>query len=174
MRRVRHLGICNYIVPVGRNSSQPLALSNYNIILERTWHRQNRDDYKLQAHVKFNADAMNGIQISCFLLKGSLYKSFEATEFKIFRLAEASWSETLVTTVVPTELSPVQFTTTVNQATLGLNELSGMETYSLEVTAIRKRRRITAKFWFNHLGVFDSLWMAKREIELLNLSKLDE
>lgn len=174
MRRVRHLSICDYIVTVGQKISQVLTLSNYNIALERTWHRQSRDDFSLQGHVKFNADDMNGVQIVCYLAKGDDLRSFSATEFKVFRVDESSWAETLVTTVTPTHDSPIKASAVINQSTFGVNELSGMETYSVQIRAVRKRRSLYLKLWFNHLGSFDSIWRLKRAVEQHEILKLDE
>lgn len=174
MRRVRNLGICDYIIPIGRKTGQILSLSNYNILLERTWHRGSRDDYSLQVHAKFNASTMNGLQIVCQLFKGKVERSFQAIEFKLYRVAEGSWVETLITTVAPTQDSPVKASAVVTQATLGLNELSGMETYCLEVSALRKRRRFATKVWFNHLGCYDSINQLVRASQVSLVLKMDE
>lgn len=174
MRRVRHLGLCNYIVPIGRTSSQLLSLSNYNILLERTWHRGSRSDFLLKAHAKFNANTMNGMQIIAHLEKDGKLSQSVVSEFKIYRVAEASWAETLAYTATPVASSPGVYTATVTQTNLSTNELSGMETYAIEVVAQRKRRRFIKKFWVNHLGCYDNLILLRREIEFLQVTKADD
>jgi hypothetical protein len=161
-------------VPIGRKTSQPVVQSCCNIFLERTWHRESRSDFELMAHAKFNADAMNGIQIMAKLeIAGKLSQSI-VSSFKIYRVAEASWAETLVYTSTPTEASPGVYLSYITQANLSANELSGMETYAIEILATRRRRTFKKKIWVNHLGCFDSILRLKNEASFLNLTKLDE
>lgn len=173
MRRVRHLGYCDYIVPIGRKTSQPLVQSCCNVFLERTWHHESRDEHALDLHVKFNADTMNGIQIKAQLLKGAKLSAMAIVSTKLFRVSEASWVETLVASPTLSEGLGF-FSGTVNQATLSANELSGMEVYALEVTSIRKRRTFKKKVYFNHLGCFDSIWRLRQEMQYAHITKLDE
>lgn len=175
MRRIRHLSQTNYIVPIGQRANQVLTLSNCsNVLIERTWHKLGRRVFSLKAHAKFNADAMNGIQILARLERDGKITSSVISTIRVYRVNEANWAETLVATVSPIEISNGVFTATITQATLGLNELSGMETYSFEVEASRKRKRFFSKIWLNHLGCFDSILRMKNELHYLNLTKLDE
>lgn len=174
MRRVRHLEQVDYIVPIGQKSAQSLLLSNCNILLERTWHGDNKPIYNLAIHAKFNADTMNGVQISARLFRNGNLCSSSITSFRLYRVTDASWVETLVATVVPTESSFGVFTATINQATLGVNELSGKEVYAVEAVANRKRKKYLGKVWFNHLGVFDNINLARQKIDFLDITKVDE
>lgn len=135
---------------------------------------QSRDQLRLMAHAKFNSDSMDGAHISARLIKGSTIKSSVVSQFKIFRVSDADWSETLVATVVPTEISFGVFASTVSQAMFGSNELSGREVYAIEVRAQRRRQNFFSKIWVNHLGCFDSLIMLRHQVEFLNISKVDE
>ena len=116
---------------------------------------------------------MNGIQIKAQLLKGAKLSAMSIVGAKLFRVNEASWVETLVAS--PSLIEGLGFFTgTVSQATLSANELSGMEVYALEVTAIRKRRTFKKKVYFNHLGCFDSIWRLQQESNYQHATKLDE
>lgn len=173
MRRVRHLGFSSYIVPIGQKTSQPLVHSCCNILLERTWHSDSRDAFSLDVHAKFNADAMNGIQIKAQLVKGKRPFAMAFVSAKLFRVSEASWVETLVAS--PTLTEGMGFLSgNVNQATLLTNELSGLEVYALEVTGIRKRKTFRKKVYFNHLGCFDSIWRLQQASNFQLITKLDE
>lgn len=173
MRKVRHLGFCDYVVPIGQKTNQPIVQSCCNILLERTWHTDSMPDYELDLHVKFNADSMNGIQIKAQLLNGSKLSAMSIVSVSLFRVAEATWVESLVASPTLT-LGLGFFSGTVNQTTLSTNELSGMEVYALEVTAVRKRRKFKKKVYFNHLGCFDSINRLKEYSQSLDIMKLDE
>ncbi|OQB05783.1 MAG: hypothetical protein BWY19_00808 [bacterium ADurb.Bin212] len=174
MRRIRRLESCDYLIHLGQKTPQLITSSNHsNVLIERTWHRQSRRDYELDIHVKFNADIMDGIQIKAQLLKEQRVSAMSIVSTNLFRVNEASWVETLVDSPTLTMALGV-FTGTVSQSTLLLNELSGMETYALEVTALRKRRTFKKKVYFNHLGCFDSILRLQKEIEYFQITKLDE
>lgn len=173
MRRVRNLGTCNYIVPLGRSSKQILPLSSYNIILERTWHRASEDDFELVMHAKFNANSMNGIQLMAVLKDGYRETASAAVSFSLYRVAEASWVETLVHTLMPVTNANTH-TGYISQATLGLNELSAKECYAFECVVTRKRRTFKRKIYFNHLGAYDHLILLRKAIEGLESLKVDD
>lgn len=173
MRRVRHLGFCDYIVPIGVKTFQPITQSHCTILLERTWHRETRDDFALDLHVKFNSDSIDGIQIKAQLLKSAKVSAMAIESTSLYRVSDASWVETLVAS--PTLAGGLGvFAGTVSQATLSTNELSGAEVYALEVVAIRKRRQFKKKVYFNHLGCFDSLNRLRNYVEYLMIDKVDD
>lgn len=173
MRRVRHLNHCDYIVNLRRKNSQLVALSNCNTLLKRSWHKS-EDDFKLNIHAKFNATAMNGVQICAELLNNDRTVSSVITEFKVYRVSELDWSETLVANVIATETDHGFYTGYISQATLGSNELSGMEVYKIVVTASRVRNTYTSFVYFNHLGCFDSINRLRQYSDQINILKLDE
>lgn len=170
---MRRLEMCEYMINVSQKTEQILT-SSYSVFLERTWHRQSRLDYELSVHAKFNADDMNGIQVAASLTKMGDHKASVVSEIRISRVSDADWSETFIVSVVPTETLPGVFSSEITQVQLGLNELSGKETYAIEVTATRKRRRFISKVYVNHLGCFDSILRLKNEVNYLHSTKLDE
>jgi hypothetical protein len=175
MRRVRHLDCSDYLITIKQKTGQLLTMSNcHNVLLERTWHRQSREDLSLKVHAKFNADTMNGLQIMASVYRGSKIKSSSVTGVTVYRVAVDTWTETFVHSNGMTESSPGVFTLDVNQTALGANELSGLETYAIVVTAIRGRRKFTEKIWVNHLGSFDSINRLQKEVNYLHSTKLDE
>lgn len=175
MRRVRHLDTSDYLVTIKQKTAQILTMSNcHNVILERTWHRQSIDDLSLRVHAKFNADTMDGLQIMAGVYRGSKLKSSSVTGVSVYRVAIDTWAETFIATNAPTEESHGVFSLNINQAALGANELSGLETYAIVVTAIRGRRKFTEKIWVNHLGSFDSINRLQKEVNYLHSTKLDE
>lgn len=173
MRRIKHLDQCDYIVPIRQGTGQLLTLSNQsNVLLKRSWHRD--AEFSLETHVKFNADQMNGVQVLASLYSRGKVASGKVDSVNLYRVSEASWNETLIGPVTMTETSNGIFEGYVSQATLGTNELSGMEVYKLSVLASRGRRKFTSIRWFNHLGCFDSLIRLRHAIESLEILKVDE
>lgn len=173
MRRVRHLESKDYIIPIGQKNRQVILLSNHsNVLLRRTWHQQ--INYALKIHAKFNADDMNGMQIIVNLESNGIKSNSNITSAKLYRVDEASWDETFVTDITLTNDGSGIFTGDLDQTDLGVNELSGMETYSIVIEASRKRRKFKSKVWFNHIGCFDNILRARNEIRYLNSTKLDE
>lgn len=175
MRRIRHLSSSSGLIKVGQKIRQILSLCGQGVIvLERTWHKQSRPIYEINAHVVFNTDSMNGLRVIMQLEdRGDLRASANAY-FRLNSVSESSWSETLIDEFVPTEFSPGFFSIEIPQSQLGGNELSGLEVYSVEMFAWRKRTVFTKKLWFNHLGVFDSIWRLRRQSEASEILKLDE
>lgn len=173
MRKIKHLEQCDYVVPIRQGSGQLLTLSNRsNVLLKRTWHRE--AEFTLETHVKFNADQMNGIQVLTSVFAMGKVASSQIDSTNLYRVSEADWSEALVGLVAMTETSNGIFEGNVSQATLGVNELSGMEVYKLVVVASRGRRKFTSIRWFNHLGCFDSLIRLRHATESLEILKVDE
>lgn len=173
MRNVRHLNHCDYVIRLKTKKSQVVALSNCNMILERTWHKL-ADDFELRLHAKFNTLSMNGIQISGELLNHGKAVSSIITGFNVYSVSETDWSETLVGTSLASETAHGFFTAYMSQATLGSNELSGREVYRIECTANRLRKSFKKHIYFNHLGCFDSINRLRQYADQINTLKVDE
>lgn len=175
MRRIRHLDQCDYIIPIAQATGQMLTVNGQsNVLLERTWHKGMRHDYDLSIHAKFNADTMNGIQVRVELMRDGVGAVSSVSSVRLSRVAEGSWSETYLTNVTMTESSLGVFTGSVLQAVLSTNELTGRETYRLDVVAIRRRKTFKKSVWVNHLGVFDSVTHLRHAVERLEIMKVDE
>lgn len=173
MRRIRHLEQCDYVIPITKGGRQALALSgNSNVILQRTWDQDHEYEFGLELHAKFNSGTMNGLQIVATLKQGPFDAMSSISEFLVYRVADGSFTETLVATVSAT-MSGYRATANVTQSALGLNELSGAETYSITAVAQRHRRFYRAKVWVNHLGCFDSINRLRQKAEWLEIGKVD-
>lgn len=140
-------------------------------MLERTWHDRHRD-FNLLVHAKFNSGDLDGLNIMSYLSSGAKVKGCQISSFKIYRVSDSDFTESLVYTASPT-MDSGKFYADVTQSNLGLNELSGAETYSILVEAVRKRKTYTQKIWFNHLGCFDSLFRLKKQTQRLEIVKAD-
>lgn len=171
MRRTRILNLKPYIVPLKQQMDRVLVLSD-NILLERTYH--SNPEPEMDVHARFNGSSMNGLMIMAALRRGAQTLHSVLTDARIYRISDSTWAETLIGSVSLTAGTNSIFTGSINQATLGANELSGRETYSLEVELQRHFRRFRKKVWFNHLGIYDTANMARQAIESLDVLKVDE
>ena len=172
MRKVRHLEYVDYVIPVGQKTSQVIPLS-CNILLQKTWNKAMREDFELTIHAKFDSDSMNGFDVIAFISKNGRQCSSANASLKVFRVSEGSWQETLIlsSSMVSAGTSHTKY---FSQADLGSNELSGRETYSIEVTVFRKRQLFRGKIYFNHLGVYDHLMVVRHRKESLEILKVSE
>lgn len=170
MRRVRHLNQTDYIIPLSQ-SGQVLALSNQsNILLKRTWHLKKPVD--LYFHASFESSTINGISLIAYMEKDGLAVSSSIPSVGVYSVDPTNFSETFLFTKSMTQ-TEVYSKAYIAQSELGLNELSGAEIYSFLVTSIRKRKILTRKFYFNHLGCFDSIFRIKKAVQRLDIIKAD-
>lgn len=172
MQRIRHFEQCDYIIPIGQKIEQALVLSNQSNCYLRTT-RDQAFNPALYIHAKFNSSTMNGISVECRLSDGNKNYSFFADEFDLYRVADGSYTKTFIDTF---SLSPsgTTFIGTVLQSDIGSNELSGAETYYIEVSANRKFKKYYAGAYFNHFGCFDSLNRLRNYVEYLMIDKVDD
>jgi hypothetical protein len=173
MKRTHHFNYFNNSIKIGQKGSIPFLFTEQTIYLKRNWHEDRNPEYALRLHAKFNSDLMNGIQIQSYLDRNGKIASCIISQFRVYRVNEASWTETLIGAFTPL-VSGSKFFYYLDQTTLGANELSGRETYSIECTAMRRRKKFRNKIWFNHLGCFDSINRLRQGFEELRILKLDE
>lgn len=173
MRRVYYLQHSEDVIRVKNRNSQLIIYSEDFIQAERTWHKIGYD-FKLNIHAKFNANLMDGIQFYAELLNHGQRTSSVITEFKLYSVNTSSWVETFIANATATQTSNGFFTGYIDQATLGSNELSGMETYKVSCVANRVRYSTSSFVYFNHLGCYDSIIRLRREVEKLESLKVDE
>jgi len=172
MRRIRHLEQNDYIVTIGSRNASLLALSN-NCYLDRSWDSGPRPEYALKIHAKFDASTMQGLQIEVSLQSSYRQASVAVSSISIYRVANGSYSKTLIGSFSPT-LSGQSWVLTLTQSQLGSNELSGAESYYIEASATRRARSFRSVLYVNHLGVYDSITRLRHDLEYNQITKLDE
>lgn len=175
MRRIRHLEQCDYIIPIRQKlGGQLVALNGQsNCYLERTGDKKTSRDFSLSIHAKFNSDSFDGLNIQAGLVRnGKFFESF-IDLITISRVEDGSFDSTVVVSVSPTK-DGLRWISDVPQSLLSPNELSGAETYLIEVEAFRGSKSYKSFVYFNHMGVFDTVDRLKKKIEFLEITKLDE
>lgn len=172
MRKIKHLQSIKYISSVG-GESRFVSTKSGQITSRLSRVYFSKEEIALKIFAKFNSGLLNGINILGFLSGKSGEFDSIVDSFKIYRVDDSSWSETFVASIVPTK-SGMKNIGYCSQSTLGLNELSGAETYAIEAVAMRRNKTYKSKIYVNHLGCFDSIFRIKQELDFLNLSKADK
>lgn len=172
MRKVKHLQSVEYVSSVG-GESRFVSTKSGQITSRLNRVYFTKEQISLKIFAKFNSGLLNGINILGFLSgKGGEFDSI-IDSFNVYRIDDSSWAETFVASVAATK-SGMKNVGYCSQGALGLNELSGAETYAIEAVARRRNKFFKAKVYINHLGCFDSIFRMKQEISFLNLSKADK
>lgn len=99
--------------------------------------------------------------------------SVAVSSVSVYRVSNLDFSKTLIGSFSPAA-SGLSYVLTLTQAQLGVNELSGAETYYIEAVATRRARKFRASVYVNHLGCFDSINRLRQASEYNLITKLDE
>lgn len=173
MRRVHYLHFNEDVVRVKNKNSQIVVYSDDFILLERTWHNKNTEMF-LDLHAKFDTNSMNGFQVSAQLIRNNKTLSSSISNVSVYIVNESNWNKTFISNISLSEISNGFYSGSINQASLGLNELSGREVYYLECECTRQRRKFKSHKYFNHLGCYDNIIRLRRDTERLESLKVDE
>jgi hypothetical protein len=173
MRRVLNLNTIHYLVPVGDFKTRITTLSGQNNFQLNKVKTIFFDQIAPRIFAKFNSQNLNGFQIICGLEKKNIPISSVVQSLKVYRIADGSWAETLIGSLTPTLAASGYYEAFADNAFLGSNELSGAETYLIEVVFVRRETTFNAKVYFNHLGCFENIRQLRSQAEFLQISKLD-
>lgn len=174
MRRVRYLEEVDYIIPIRQKAGSISVLSSCTINLERSWFERSLEVPRVVAHAKFNASTMDGIQVTSYLSKGRLTLNSVVSSANLYRVSDLGWANTLVGVVVFSSDASGVHTSSILQSSFASSELSGKETYMLDLHLARIRKNFRTKLYFNHLGCFDSLNLLRQRTEELQIVKADD
>lgn len=174
MRRIRHLEQCDYVIPIGQRNGQILALSNQsNVLLERTWHNKNKL-LSLKTHASFDSDNFNGFYVNLRLDENGSNKSFSLTSIDIYFVDQSDWSEVFILSKPVIQMPDLSYTVHVTSSDLSSYDPIGQEVFLISANATRKRAKFLSKTYFNHLGIYDSVFTLKQDLDFTYLTKRDE
>lgn len=94
--------------------------------------------------------------------------------FKIFKVNLPDWTETLITTISGFQLANNYFYTNPNTSTLTPLDFFGGDTMMVEATITRLGVTYRDRIYVNHLGIYDNVDRLRKEVEFLDITKLDE
>lgn len=177
-RRIRSTINNTYVQPLKLGTGRKLVISlcsNYNSVLFTKRHKPaSARDFNITLWAKFNTDSFDGIQMISFLEKNDQSMSAADCSFDIYSLSTDNlWTETLRTTVTGS-YSNGKFIASASQASLAPVDLDGEVTLAIKCTMQRQGKTFTKKIYLNHLGVYDSIFRLRKDVEFLDLTKVDE
>lgn len=94
--------------------------------------------------------------------------------FKIYKVVAPFWQETLVNTISGTITGNSYFFADVDLASLSPAELDGDSTLMIEATVTRLAETFKDRIYVNHLGIYDNVDRLRKDVEFLDITKLDE
>ena len=153
MRRIYHLLSNRYLCLVG-GDSRSITVQSGQYVSKLQSLRAQDEAITLKLFAKFNSELLNGINIVGFLAGKSGEFDSVVDSFKVYRIADGSWFETFVAEVSAVK-SGIKSIAYLSQSGLGLNELSGAETYAIEAVARRRGKIYRTKVYVNHFEQID-------------------
>jgi len=179
-RRIRATINNKYAQPLKLKTGRRLVITpnvNYNSILFTKKHKA-IDDRCLKAKVwaKFDGQNFDGIHMVAALYgDNETLLTSASCVFNVYYVnADQNWGKTLVYTGNAT-LHGGLWVLPATQANLGLStELDGERTLMIEATITRLGKEYKSSVYVNHLGIYDSFFRLKNEVEFLFVTKKDE
>jgi hypothetical protein len=149
--------------------------TDYNSILFTKKHKaKSKKDYSHTLAAKFDSENFDGIHMISYLEKDSEILNIGTCTFNVYQVSvDSNWTETLITTVVGTTIANRSIAI-VNQIDLNPTELDGEFTLAISCDLIRQGLKFTKKIYVNHLGVYDSIFRLRQDVEFLDITKVDE
>lgn len=175
MTRKHNLQTNEYTICLGNKAKQVMScVSSYASLLKKTFHLGVKSHMELKIHAFFDSDNFDGFRVKAWLDSNSKSLSFYMSAFDIYSVNINNWSETFITSKAATYSSDNTFIAHVTQSDIGSFETTGSEVYLIKVMGTRLRDKLGARAYFNHLGIYDSLFRLKQDVDFLDITKKDE
>lgn len=180
-RRVRMTINSHYVQPLklGFGRKIVLAMCNaYNSILitKKYKPKDSTKDIFARVWAKFDGVNFDGIHAVAFLHdKNELIYTSATCLFRVWAISyDGTWTETFLTTKMGA-LSGNKWTANITQADLGSSTLlDGELTILIEAVITRQGKQYKNRVYVNHLGIYESFFRLKEEVEFLFVTKKDE
>jgi len=179
-RRIKSTLNNHYVQPLKFCTQNPLVLTPsayYNSVLLTKKHRScalQFNDQDLVVWAKFKTVDFDGINLIAFINKNDKKKQIGSCRFKVYSIStDDNWDETLIfdsTIISPGPSAKLH----VPQVDLDPLELDGEFTMSVEAEIVVRNKSYKKKIYVNHLGVYDSIFRLRQEVEFLDITKVDE
>jgi hypothetical protein len=177
-RRIKSTINNKYVQPLKLCVGRKLIITpnvDYNSILFTKKHKaKTKSDYNQMLWAKFETQNFDGIQLITYLEKDSEILAIGSCVFQVYSVStDSNWSETLITTVNGT-FNGNRLVASIPQSSLNPLELDGEITLAIKCTITRQDKTFTKKIYVNHLGVYDSIFRLRQDVEFLDITKVDE
>ena len=125
---------------------------------------------------EFDTDDFNSVRFVGYLYNpvGGTVDNAASCTFNIYKVVPAGWQETLLATVPGTVQFNHYYFADVDLADLIPAELDGDSTLMIEGVVIRSGETFRDRIYVNHIGVYDSIDRLRKDVDWLDISKVDE
>jgi hypothetical protein len=131
---------------------------------------------KIKIAAEFDTNSLNKLRLAGYLYDADTGSTSSSSScvFSIFLITQPTWNEVFILNVPGTMLYNSYYFAEANLNLLTGANLDGDSTLMIEATAIRLGRTYRDRVYVNHLGVYDSIVRLRKEVQFLDLTKLDE
>lgn len=126
---------------------------------------------------EFDTDDFNSVRFVGYLYNpvGGTIDNSASCLFNIYKVDSTSgWTESLLATVSGVVQPNHYYFADVNLATLLPANLDGENTLMVEAISMRSGDVFRDRVYFNHIGVYDSIDRLRKDVDFLDITKLDE
>lgn len=127
--------------------------------------------------VELDPDTLDSIRFTAYLYNpiDGLIANAATCTFDIYKVIKPGWYETLLSSVSGTIQSDNHYFYAEKLITdFNPTEFDGGPTMMVEVNILRLGEIYKERIYINHLGIYDSFFRLKQEVEFLDVTKLDE
>jgi len=131
---------------------------------------------ELKIAAQFNTDTFNGIKLIAYLYEsqsGSV-ASLGTCSYAIYKVISPNWQDEYINTFTGSLLPNSYMYKELTETDLAGLSLDGATTLMVEATGVRLGTVFRNRIYINHLGIYDSFFRLKQDVEWLDISKLDE
>jgi hypothetical protein len=133
-------------------------------------------DLRIKIAAQFNTDDFDGIKIIAYLYEsqtGSV-SSLGSCSFNVYKVVSPDWEDVLIGSFAAAALPSSYYYKQLSTVDLLGLSLDGETSIMIEATGIRLGQVYRDRIYVNHLGIYDSFDRLKKEVEWLDISKVDE
>jgi len=150
--------------------------SNYTCQMTKVSFRpQTEDKYTIKSWAKFETENFDGINLIAGLYKRARLRSSASCVFRVYAISvDSLWNETLVTSVNGTLMPDGKLKASIPEATFGALYLDGEISLRVEVDLNRQNKTFKEMFYLNHVGIYGNVFLLRKDVKFLELTKQDE
>jgi hypothetical protein len=167
MRKIRHTPSHNSIVKAGIGNLITKSSASISYV-----QRSPLDDLELSLWAKFDDVSFDGISVVAEGTRGIKTLTLGSGSINLYSVEQGKgWQKTFISS------KPIQITGNVAKVDFLSSELpsfSGDVTFFVEAVAFRQSEKVTARAYFNHLGILEPVTKNRSKIKFLEITKADE
>jgi len=144
-------------------------------LVKPTFRPQTQDAFEIKSWAKFESQNFDGIQLIAGLYKTAKIRSIGSCTFRVYAIStDNNWSETLVATLTGTAMPDGRFKASVTESMFGSLYMDGEISLRIEVDITRQNKTFNDFFYINHLGIYGNVFVLRKDVKFLELTKMDE